>query len=903
MGVVEVLKPHNLEAYQEINVLLGSGIKKIAIPRATGSGKTYIMGALAEQFNDDKKLVLEPTRPLLNSIKEKFDEFDIANTDFITYQKLIRMSDEDIAAMDYKLIFLDEFHHGTAPVWGMKIDYLMKTHSDSIIFGTSATTVRNDGVNVVETLFDNNAIEELSLSTAIARKVLPCPHYITAIYRIDDEFEKLKKRIGDSANSKAEKKEFYRKMQEMKLHFEKSYGIPLILNKYIKVRNGKYLVFCKDKKHLNAMRDVVINWFQTTGVKDIHSYAVYSDYPDKERDYEEFCDDNSDSAKILFSINMLNEGLHIEDISGVLMLRTTKSNLVYLQQLGRLLEAGNMDKYLLVFDFVNNFSCVNDGVGLLQEIKDAIAREKESDSDFDDSGFEDIDTYFVLDQILDVQEMFREIEGRLTGSWENGLKRFDKYVREHDGDVLVPTNYRDKDGFLIGGWVNDRRKEFRTGKMDANRIAELNIRGFVWNTLEYNFENNIQALKQYKEREGDCLVPKNYIEVVNGKEINLGQWCGNLRMTNRGKQRHTLTKERIEKLENLGFIWDIKELNDLKWEENFKKLCRYKNEHGHLFQIKDKQLSKWCTAQRQKMQKSKRTNEYKMKISPLEEWKIEKLNSIGFCWESLDEAFLYQLEELKKYYETHNKFLMINRNENKKLSIWCTKIRDDMRNGRLEAWKVEKLNEIGFPFDPNKAYFEAGCRYYADYISKNGQISVPKGYKTADGFNLDSWVSSQKNKYRRNVLTDDEKKRLNQVGFCFSINNDNFDKKIELLIEYMHVNCCDSNIPQTTVYKGEKLGTFVSSMRSNYKNGSISDYRKKKLQSIGFIWDVREKQWNDSLNWFKENKNNHGGIICIPKNDISVKYYYDWLVTQKLSYRKGEMREDRRKLFEQVIMS
>ena len=193
--------------------------------------------------------------------------------------------------------------------------------------------------------------------------------------------------------------------------------------------------------------------------------------------------------------------------------------------------------------------------------------------------------------------------------------------------------------------------------------------------------------------------------------------------------------------------------------------------------------------------------------------------------------------------------------------------------------------------------------YYADYISKNGQISVPKGYKTADGFNLDSWVSSQKNKYRRNVMTDDEKKRLNQVGFCFSINNDNFDKKIELLIEYMHVNCCDSNIPQTTVYKGEKLGTFVSSMRSNYKNGSISDYRKKKLQSIGFIWDVREKQWNDSLNWFKENKNNHGGIICIPKNDISVKYYYDWLVTQKLSYRKGEMREDRRKLFEQVIMS
>lgn len=508
MGVIDILNPHNLEAFQEVNKKLESGIKKIAVPRATGSGKTYIMGALAEQFNNDRKLVLEPTRPLLNSIREKFDEFGIVNIDFITYQKLIRMSDEDIATMDYKLIFLDECHHGTAPVWGMKIDYLMKTHTDSIIFGTSATTVRNDGVNVVESLFDNNAIGELSLSTAIARKVLPCPHYITAIYRIDDEFEKLKKRIEDSTNTKAEKREFYHKMQEMKVHFEKSYGIPLILNKYIKMRNGRYLVFCKNKKHLNAMRDVVINWFETAGVKDIHSYAVYSDYPEKEKDYKDFQEDNSDSLKLLFSINMLNEGLHIENISGVLMLRATRSNLVYLQQLGRLLEAGNMDKYLLVFDFVNNFSSANDGVGLLREIKDAIAREKESDPDFDDSGFEDIDTYFVIDQILEVQEMFREIEGRLEGNW-------DLYIK---------------------------------------------------------------ALKQYKDREGDCLVPQRHIEILgDGISIPLGNWVSNMRNTKSGKGKALLTGERIKQLEELDFIWNEQKY---KFESNVNNCIKFFKKYG-----------------------------------------------------------------------------------------------------------------------------------------------------------------------------------------------------------------------------------------------------------------------------------------------------------------------------------
>ena len=42
----------------------------------------------------------------------------------------------------------------------------------------------------------------------------------------------------------------------------------------------------------------------------------------------------------------------------------------------RIVEAENLDKYLVVFDFVNNFSSVNDGIGLLKEIKEAIAKEK-----------------------------------------------------------------------------------------------------------------------------------------------------------------------------------------------------------------------------------------------------------------------------------------------------------------------------------------------------------------------------------------------------------------------------------------------------------------------------------------------------------------------------------------------
>lgn len=709
MGVVEILKPHNLEAYQEIDSLLESGIKKIAIPRATGSGKTYIMGALAEQYNDDKKLVLEPTRPLLKSIKEDFDEFGIANTEFITYQKLIRMSDEDIAAMDYKLIFLDEAHHGTAPIWGMKIDYLMKTHTDSIIFGTSATTVRNDGVNVVETLFDNNAIEELSISTAIARKVLPCPHYITAIYRIDDEFEKLKKRVEDSTNTKDEKKEFYRKMQEMKVHFEKSYGIPLVLNKYIKVRNGKYLVFCKNKKHLDTMRDVVVDWFKTAGIKDIHSYAVYSDYPDKEKDYRDFQDDNSDSAKILFSINMLNEGLHIKDISGVLMLRTTRSNLIYLQQLGRLLEAGNMDKYLLVFDFVNNFSSANDGVGLLKEVKDAITREKESDPDFDDSGFEDIDTYFVIDQILEVQEMFREIEGRLQGSW-------DLYIR---------------------------------------------------------------ALKQYREREGDCDVSARHVEQIDEKNVNLGSWCGYIRGVKNGISHERLTKKTEEQLNEIGFIWNETEY---RFEKNLKGVSEYYKEHKKYptscsKKLVIKRLGEFISREKKKMRE---------KDSSYPKWKMEIIKK--YLPEFTCESYFQQFISYLKLYKDINGNLDIKRTDTINGFPIGTRLRNIKRsyeNGFLKKDNIEQLEEIGLYLEvKHPLQFDDKIELAQEAIGKG--VIISNANRVYKGINFYTWIAGTvKIKYANNELTKKQicviEKLVSKPIYTIFNNGGDFIKVIDVL--------------------------------------------------------------------------------------------------------------------------
>jgi len=548
MGV-DLLK-HNQEAYEKIQKAIKEGKKKIAIAHATGTGKSYLITKLFEDFNNDKKLVLVPSTYISDQIQTLFEKYEIQNVDIMLYQKIIKMSDEDIATMDYDVIALDEYHHDTSKVWGNKVRTLIDTHSESIIFGTSATPVRSDGVNTIDELFEGNCASDLPLSESVAKKIVPLPKYVGALYKLDDELERLRKKVEQATNTKEEKQEFYKKIDLMRSQIEKSYGIPIILNKHIKDKEGKYLVFCKKKRHLQEIKETVIGWFRTAGCKNINAYEVYSNYENKDAEYKAFCEDTSHNLKLLFCVNMLNEGLHLENISGVLLLRPTRSSIVWHQQIGRAIEANNTNTPVII-DAVNNFSAVGQGMELLKEIKNAVAKEKESDSDFDDSEFEDIDTFFVLEQIVEIQEMFREIEGRLQGSW-------DLYIK---------------------------------------------------------------ALKQYKEREGDCLVLNNHIEIVDGIEVKLGYWCQNVCRAKKGKGNRliNLTRERIEQLDSLNFCWG--KLNN--------EFIRNVNECITFYNEKKRRPSRYSDDENERhLGNFLLNNERAAKRPHFPDWKIKLLNQI-----------------------------------------------------------------------------------------------------------------------------------------------------------------------------------------------------------------------------------------------------------------------------------
>ena len=202
---------------------------------ATGTGKSYVMMRLLEEFDkeDGKAYILTPNNPTKEQTVEKMVEYGLNNAEFGLYQTINAMTDNEIAKIDCDLIIADELHRTGATQWGKKFEHLINTHPNAKVFGVTATPIRSDGRDMAEEYFEGNKACEISLSDAIVREILPMPLYVSGLYTFDEEFSNMKKKIDGSKNSVEEKFELMETLKFAKQQLEKSNGVPEIIKKYI----------------------------------------------------------------------------------------------------------------------------------------------------------------------------------------------------------------------------------------------------------------------------------------------------------------------------------------------------------------------------------------------------------------------------------------------------------------------------------------------------------------------------------------------------------------------------------------------------------------------------------------------------------------------------------------------
>ena len=361
---VENLYPHN----KKILIKLLENLKtynKVGVVQATGTGKGKLATCLIDRlFRNNKNssvLIIAPLRSILQNYKANFNLLT-KGIDYTTYQKIEKMSFKGIELLtqEYDLIILDEYHRCGAKEWFKKIKHLLNNidENNCKVVGLTATPIRylDNSRDMSEELFDGNIIEGVNLEEAIIDGILPSFTYNACYFGTKELFENIiedlkvnKYKISNNSICN----DFISKISKLSLDYENKYKIENIIKSGTKDlgKNQKWVIFCKDKENLEEVRKLCLNWFN----EKPNLYIMYSDRSELDND-KTLSDFRSikKGINVLLCINMLNEGVHVSDLNGVIMLRKTDSPILFMQQLGRSLEVGK-EFNPIIFDLIGNY--------------------------------------------------------------------------------------------------------------------------------------------------------------------------------------------------------------------------------------------------------------------------------------------------------------------------------------------------------------------------------------------------------------------------------------------------------------------------------------------------------------------------------------------------------------------
>ena len=247
----------------------------------------------------------------------------------------------------------------------------------------------------------------------------------------------------------------------------------------------------------------------------------------------------------------------------------------------------------------------------------------------------------------------------------------------------------------------------------------------------------IKALKQYKEREGDCLVPRRYIEILdNGIKVSLGNWVSNMRRTKNGKGKALLTEERIIQLEELGFIW-----NELKYifENNIKRIAKYYEQYGkypsgHTEDLEIKRLGEFIENEKRAMRSKNKYPEWKKEF-------LEKYLPVFSCKTVSDKVFDKFIDYAKLYNEKYGHMDIKYKDiiDGYKIGIKFSQMRKIYNSNNIPSEKIIRLNDLGICLDD----------YYTKIFNENiklaklaidRKIVIDKNNPIFQGKNLYMWI-------------------------------------------------------------------------------------------------------------------------------------------------------------------
>lgn len=359
----------NQKTYEDVRDFYENGHRRCAITNATGTGKTSVISSIIHDYYDGEHSVLVITPRDNISVQYENDFYQLGDMviDYITYSMLGRMNSSGAIEKfkNYKLIVFDEFHRSGAKTWLPAADNLINLNPEAKVLGASATPKRLDqrykNEDMVDILFDDHRAGEFDIVTCLKFSILPMPTYVTAMYTSAiNKLENDTMKEIDKIKNKEDKIKFINELKECKINWQDSYGYDRIFNCFldfdnIENENNKIIVFCKNINHIHEMRENFDPIFEKM-YKNMNISLTIDEYHVRtnEEPFNNFKNNNDPgTVQILYTVDKLEEGVHVPGIKAIIMVRDTTSPIKYFQQIGRALSLSGVD-HPIIIDLVAN---------------------------------------------------------------------------------------------------------------------------------------------------------------------------------------------------------------------------------------------------------------------------------------------------------------------------------------------------------------------------------------------------------------------------------------------------------------------------------------------------------------------------------------------------------------------
>lgn len=334
------------EALKALEKLQQDNKHKALLISATGTGKTYLSAFAVKKANPKRLLFLAHREQILKQACKTFAkiipdiQYGILSANHKDFHKpylfatINMLSKEEnltqFAPTHFDYIIIDETHRAGASSYLKILNYFQP----QFLLGMTATPERTDGFDIYQ-LFDHNIAYEIRLNQAMQENLL-CPfHYfgITDI-TVDDQEINDNSTFNDLTTD-ARVTHIINQSQYYGFSGERLRG----------------LIFCSQIEEAQILSQKFNErGFNTIALSGKDSQETRTNAIHKLEQKE-----RSTGLDYIFTVDIMNEGIDIPAINQIIMLRPTKSAIIFVQQLGRGLRKYPQKDYVVILDFIGNY--------------------------------------------------------------------------------------------------------------------------------------------------------------------------------------------------------------------------------------------------------------------------------------------------------------------------------------------------------------------------------------------------------------------------------------------------------------------------------------------------------------------------------------------------------------------